>query len=296
MRKLFPYLMLIIAATGCAEDEANPCETPYYQLYVNEGVVHPGINLATIHGFFEVEYGPNGFAQGSGTTVTINANSEITGLSNGAYDLYLRGNCGGDSWSDWAGPTSFLIEGGQTFNCPTPTNVRMVWMSYDFNMLWDHAEGGYYEVDYALEGVPLGSGTVVTVSDEGYSDAVITKNNSYRFYVRANCGAEGWSNWSPMVTFFADQNANRCLPPTNVTANRQNGGIQFNFVSDGEGNHEVSITQYYGQPLTGDLMEMDGSQGGFYSSMSSSNWWYVYVRAICADGSRSAWSQAVTVQ
>jgi hypothetical protein len=296
MTRIYAGLFVaMIAASGCAEDDANPCETPLVSLYVNGNTVTPTIT-SYVHGFFEVEYGPNGFAKGTGTTLTVNNATPIQGLANGAYDYYLRGNCGGDVWSDWNGPTSFLIEGGQVLNCATPTNVRTQWMYYDYNMLWDHSSGDYYEVDYALEGVALGAGTVVTVSSEGYSDAVITKNNSYRFYVRANCGAEGWSDWSAVETFYADENANRCLPPYNVTASRQNGGIQFNFTPNGEGNHEVSLTTYYNEPLTGTIVDMEGSTGGFFSGVSNSSTYYVYVRGICANGSRTVWSQHALVQ
>jgi len=62
--------------------------------------------------FYEVEYGLNGFSQGSGTTVNSNDNDLlVTGLSaDTAYDFYVRGNCGGSDFSDWAGPHSFVTD------------------------------------------------------------------------------------------------------------------------------------------------------------------------------------------
>ncbi len=52
---------------------------------------------------FEIEYGPEGFEQGQGTTVTTNnTNYTFTGLfANSAYDVYIRTVCGAGSYSDW---------------------------------------------------------------------------------------------------------------------------------------------------------------------------------------------------
>ena len=50
---------------------------------------------------FVVEYGPSGFAMGTGTVVTVNADSiMLTGLAgNTPYDVYVRGICGADTSS-----------------------------------------------------------------------------------------------------------------------------------------------------------------------------------------------------
>ncbi len=59
---------------------------------------------------WDIEYGPEGFSQGSGTTVTgVTSNPYTLGsLSSGTYyDYYVRANCGGGDVSYWEGPYTF---------------------------------------------------------------------------------------------------------------------------------------------------------------------------------------------
>jgi len=57
---------------------------------------------------YDVEYGPVGFVQGSGSTVFTNTNSaNLTGLTaSTVYDFYVRSNCG-TSQSTWSAVNSF---------------------------------------------------------------------------------------------------------------------------------------------------------------------------------------------
>jgi hypothetical protein len=61
---------------------------------------------------FNVEYGAEGFTQGSGTTDTSAiASYSLTGLSsNTSYDIYVQTNCGSSGVSEWAGPYTFVTE------------------------------------------------------------------------------------------------------------------------------------------------------------------------------------------
>lgn len=63
---------------------------------------------------WQIEYGPAGFAKGSGIVVQSVTNPHIvSGLSSGtAYDFYLRDSCGVADFSDWIGPIS-----ATTFTC-----------------------------------------------------------------------------------------------------------------------------------------------------------------------------------
>ncbi|MGB5980784.1 MAG: fibronectin type III domain-containing protein [Nonlabens sp.] len=58
---------------------------------------------------WDIEWGADGFTQGSGTVIEDTADNpySLTGLdSNTAYEYYVRADCGGDE-SAWAGPFSF---------------------------------------------------------------------------------------------------------------------------------------------------------------------------------------------
>lgn len=63
-----------------------------------------------IRDYYQVEYGENGFTKGKGTVV----NSNISELfienltANTAYDFYVRGSCGGQQFSKWVGPYTFV--------------------------------------------------------------------------------------------------------------------------------------------------------------------------------------------
>jgi len=60
---------------------------------------------------FEIEYGPNGFTQGSGTIITgiTETSYVISGLIAGdLYQYYVRRDCGNGDQSVWRGPVSFI--------------------------------------------------------------------------------------------------------------------------------------------------------------------------------------------
>lgn len=61
---------------------------------------------------FNIEYGARGFSIGNGTRISTGETAkEITNLtSNTEYDFYVRSNCGGNDYSEWAGPHSFITK------------------------------------------------------------------------------------------------------------------------------------------------------------------------------------------
>ncbi|AWA28670.1 hypothetical protein HYN48_00430 [Flavobacterium magnum] len=61
---------------------------------------------------FEVEYGPQGFIQGTGiTTTTTTPSVSLSGLDqNTPYDVYIRQNCGANGFSDYAAISFTTIE------------------------------------------------------------------------------------------------------------------------------------------------------------------------------------------
>lgn len=65
---------------------------------------------------WNIEYGPMGFTQGTGTTVSASTNPyTLTGLEAAtAYDWYIQADCGEAGQSAWAGPSSFIT----AVSCP----------------------------------------------------------------------------------------------------------------------------------------------------------------------------------
>jgi len=94
--------------------EAPSCPKP--NAFVATSVSFNSVDLTWSPGNTEtnwqLEYGVDGFAQGTGTLLQVTTNSHtVLGLnSNTEYDVYLRANCGaapGDDDSLWVGPLSF---------------------------------------------------------------------------------------------------------------------------------------------------------------------------------------------
>src|SRR5690606_2087102 len=61
---------------------------------------------------FELEWGPSGFTQGTGTTVSGAVSPyALSGLTSAtSYQFYVREDCGTDGFSVWAGPFDFTTE------------------------------------------------------------------------------------------------------------------------------------------------------------------------------------------
>jgi subtilisin-like proprotein convertase family protein len=75
---------------------------------------------------WNIEYGPEGFTQGTGTTISVTTNPyTLTGLSaSTAYDWYIQADCGGGDQSNWVGPDNFttLLE---PFTNPTNCGLAL---------------------------------------------------------------------------------------------------------------------------------------------------------------------------
>lgn len=84
------------------------CPQPYYLVAGGATSNTATFSYTSAGSTFEVEYGPVGFTQGTGTTVTVSGTTaSISGLSaNTCYEFYVRQNCtaagNGSSW--WSGP------------------------------------------------------------------------------------------------------------------------------------------------------------------------------------------------
>ena len=85
------------------------CAAPLDGMLVSATTTTATVNWMGSAASYDIEYGPVGFALGSGTTInSITNDATISSLTNAtSYDFYVRSDCG-DSESSWAGPFSFL--------------------------------------------------------------------------------------------------------------------------------------------------------------------------------------------
>ena len=92
-------------------DEAPACQAPTFL-----GAYNIGTNSADIFwtpggsaSYFNIEYGPAGFTQGTGMMMTVmNDSTTLSSLfANTAYDFYVRDSCSASDQSAWSGPYTF---------------------------------------------------------------------------------------------------------------------------------------------------------------------------------------------
>lgn len=305
------YLLLVLFASlfiyGCGEEETPEpsCANPWFSISQsnmgspqNGGAFTLHVSNNYVYSFYEMEYGSNGFARGNGTTQAVNNQSSVDGLANGAYDVYLRGNCGGTEWSNWEGPISILITGvGGGSLCPMPTNLNVTNSSYKYQLRWDFPSSStadLYQIEHGAQGFAQGSGTTLTTSYTSYSGGLFAQGNTYAYYVRAQCEAGEWSNWAGPKSFYADNNANMCLPPTNLQAVRQNGGVRVNFSPNGEDEHQVSFNNANWLDPT-DVVHDIPLQGAFFTGFYTIVTYYAFFRAQCDNGNFTAWVGPVVI-
>ncbi|MEX2485113.1 MAG: hypothetical protein WED10_11155, partial [Brumimicrobium sp.] len=95
-------------------DEAPTCPKPTD--FMAGTITDTSVELEWVNGgsetMWNIEYGPVGFTQGTGTIVASVSNPDIVnGLNpDTEYDFYIQADCGGGDESDWVGPLSVKTE------------------------------------------------------------------------------------------------------------------------------------------------------------------------------------------
>jgi len=147
---------------------------------------------------YNVEWGPQGFGQGSGTVIaTTNDTVTITGLTPvTCYDFYVQNNCGGTQ-STWAGPFTFCT----TVSCPAPTAVVANPTSNSVLLTW--TSGGAANHDYIVgpAGTTPATGTIASTTANNATVSGLTPNTPYVAWVRDSCGVGDASVWVGPISF-----------------------------------------------------------------------------------------------
>lgn len=292
----FSVLILVSCSKSNDGNDVVSCQKPTFETNVTSGgfsLYNLGVNAS--FGFFEIEYGPNGFSQGSGTLKTSSNQFSVNNIFNGTYDVYVRGNCGGDDWSEWAEPKSFIVENGISSTCDKPVDITFNMGGNSFTIYWDDysSDANYYEIEYGLSGFQIGNGTSGTSNTKSFRSSDYTGDNIYDFYVRANCGGDDWSPWSDVSSFYVREYV--CDPPSNLSAQRSSSTIiEYDFTSNGGSSHELALlTSSNTSPDSGFINSVN-STGGSYT-VSSNIIYYFYARSLYSDGTKTSWAGPVQV-
>lgn len=166
---------------------------------------------------WQIQYGLEGFAVGSGTQIIATDDEvTVTGLSaSNEYEFYIRTVCGPTTFSNWVGP---ITVGGSVGNCPMPTAIAAIRAASntDINVSWMPAAGtSGWQIQYGPSGFALGSGTIVVSSANTKTITGVAADTAYDFYVRTNCSAGSNSNWvGPIVCNAASVSPGDYWPTT----------------------------------------------------------------------------------
>ena len=149
---------------------------------------------------WEIEYGETGFGTGAGTVLrTSQTNMLIDALEPAtAYQIQLRSNCGSDGFSNSIIRDFTTLTGNP--NCIAPSNLSLgLITSNSVEISWSENNETAWEIEYGLVNFTLGTGTVVQTSQNVFTITGLVAGNTYEIYVRANCGTDGYSEYSEQV-------------------------------------------------------------------------------------------------
>ena len=149
---------------------------------------------------FELEYGPAGFAEGNGTTVTTTATTyTITSLhASGNYDVYVRSVCNDTTYGEWISTTFTTSDDtcasviGLTVTGDDST-ASLQWSGTSTPMLWI--------VEYGLPGFTEGSGIMTTTTDTHLDIASLDLPDStlIEFRVCSACTGNIYGQWASVT-------------------------------------------------------------------------------------------------
>jgi hypothetical protein len=231
----------------------TPCDAPAFfnvSAFINNNTVRIEWDK-TSGNEWEIQYGTNGFAVGTGTSVDFTATSSlINGLTATVdYDFYIRTKCSDDDYSMWVGPVS---PGTQLELCSSPTNLTAVRSTTDptkVTVAWSgSSDGNSWQVQYGTAGFTIGSGTILASSMQTKVIQNLLANVSYDFYVRSNCDANQNSAWVGPINIVAVQSIDNspALMTTNIAGVQYNTMVPYLYSVTGN-----DITVLNGNPTAG---------------------------------------------
>ena len=175
-----------------------------------------------------------------GTNITsafTNTNSySLTGLTQSTnYLLRVRSICAAGDTSLWSVYTEFTTSGAcgtpvtVTTTAITATGVTLNWVASPMG----NANGYQYEIrSYGAAGSGNIGRTAFGTTASGITTATaggLTPNTEYKVYVRANCGATGYSNWMSATPFTTPPT---CFSPIAVAVDTINSaGVTFSWTA-----------------------------------------------------------------
>ncbi len=124
--------------------------------------------------------------------------TNITGLVEGAqYTIGVKAVCGEGNASKYT-----TVDFTMPTICPAPTGLAVQEVGENSaTITWNAGDASAWTVECGPAGFTLGTGTTVNVTSPTYTLTGLEEATEYDVYVRADCGADGVSNWFGPYTF-----------------------------------------------------------------------------------------------
>lgn len=150
--------------------------------------------------YYDMEYGPTGFTIGSGTRLRMNSQGTDEAILHAGitYDFYVRSNCGGSTFSSWAGPHSVFAATDQNISvpCTDPSNL------YAYKINWqeiNYSATGHGSVSYEIAfstSSSVNNGNILTTSSpNGTVGSPSGFSGTYYFWIRGRCDNGSFTAW-----------------------------------------------------------------------------------------------------
>ena len=126
----------------------------------------------------------------------------VNGLVSGmTYSISVRALCGDNAnvpSLNWSDSISFTTE-----QCDVPSNLSATVNLNSATLTWTPGQNnnGNWVIEYGPQGFSAGSGTIVNATTTTVTLSDLDWNTDYDAYVRANCEAGAFSDWSNKATF-----------------------------------------------------------------------------------------------
>lgn len=154
---------------------------------------------------WNIEWGPQGFIQASGTGNIINGVTNpytLTSLgADSCYDYYVQQDCGASGTSNWVGPFTFCTPP----TCPAPTNLGVDPGQITLNsagVYWTTGGSANWNIEYGPAGFTQGAGSRMQATNDTLVLNNLMSGTEYEFYVRDSCSATDTSAWVGPVSFL----------------------------------------------------------------------------------------------
>ena len=237
-----------------------------------------------------LEYGPHGFAHGTGNTMTVqNHPVVVTGLSPGNdYDVYVKTNCASES-SEW----SLLTVASTPCLAPTALTVSNITMSSAIVSWTAGGLGTMWEFQYWC--VFYGNWQSVTLDTTCYAMTGLFTNMIYQIRVRSVCNAPVGSDWVEGEFSTLEEIPINCPAPTNLTASVDHTSVTLTWQQAPNTADEWHVNYRQNPDGAWSMVVTDHNLYTLHDLLPDV-WYDINVIAHCADEVQSFESNTVTVQ